>query len=292
MFDLHLHTNLSDGASSIEELIELANNAELRFMSITDHNHALAFQSENLPKLQNFKGRILTGCEIATSFKGSIIEILGYGIKPEIINSWYKEFFSEENLVKKENFLFDKLKKLCYKENVKLEQELNLGEIKKGCSKRTIYESLIKFDENKEALGINSYREFFRQVLSNPKHPLFLNEGETYPELKAVVNLIHEAGGKAFLAHPFEYGFENKLEAIEEIIKLCPLDGIEVFHPSAAVYECSKLESFCKDYSLYISGGSDFHSFKRNTRVGLSSGNKTLDDELILPWIKENMLIK
>lgn len=292
MFDLHLHTNLSDGACSIEELIELTNKAELGFMSITDHNHALAFDSENSPRLQSFKGHIVTGCEIATSFKGTIIEILGYGIKPEIINSWYKEFFSEENLIKKENFLFDKLKKLCYKENIILEEGLTLGEIKKGCSKKTIYESLIKFDENKEALSVNSYREFFRLVLSNPKHPLFLNEGETYPELKAAVNLIHEAGGKAFLAHPYEYGFENTLEVIEEIIKLCPLDGIEVFHPSAVVEECCKLESFCKDHSLYISGGSDFHSFKKNIRVGLSSGNKTLDDELILPWIIENMLIK
>jgi predicted metal-dependent phosphoesterase TrpH len=287
-----MHTSLSDGACEVEELIELANNAKLSYMSITDHNHALAFQGENLPKLQSFKGHILTGCEIATSYKGNIIEILGYGIKPEKINSWYKEFFSEENLIKKENFLFDKLKKLCYKENIRLEEELNLGEIKKGCSKKTIYESLMKFDKNKEALRVNSYREFFRHVLSNPKHPLFLNEAETYPELKAAVNLIHAAGGKAFLAHPFEYGFENTLEAIEEITKLSPLDGIEVFHPSAAVDECCKLESFCKHHSLYISGGSDFHSFKRNTRVGLSSGNKTLNDELILPWIKENMLIK
>lgn len=292
MIDLHLHTLLSDGACTIEEVLELANKAKLTYISITDHNHALVYENENLSKLDYFKGHILLGCEIATSYQGVIIEILGYGVNAPIINAWYRDAYSDENLIKNETLLFNKLKKICITENLKLDDNLTLGEIKKGCSKKTIYESLIKFKENMDALDIKSYRDFFRLMLSNPKHPLFLNEAETYPLLNNVVDLIHHAGGKAFLAHPFEYGFDNTLETVEKIIKLSPLDGIECFHPSATIENSDKLVNFCGEQSLYISGGSDFHNFKRNTRVGLSSGNKPICDEVILPWIKENMLIK
>lgn len=292
MIDLHIHTSLSDGACSIEEVLELANKCSLNYISITDHNHALAFENENLPKFAAFKGHVLTGCEIATSYNGFIIEILGYGVKPEIINSWYRDFYSDENLKKNEIWLFNKLKNLCMKENLKLENNLALDEIKKGCSKKIIYNSLIKFKENMEALQVQNYHDFFRNMLSNPKHPLFLNEAKTYPMLNDIVNLIHFAQGKAFLAHPFEYGFDNTLQTVEEIVKLAALDGIECFHPSAIIENKNKLINFAKKHNLYVSGGSDFHNFKRNTRIGVSSGNQSINDELIFNWIEKNMLIK
>lgn len=292
MIDLHMHTSLSDGACSIEEVLKLAAKIKLNYISITDHNHALAYDKQNLSRLDGFDGHILTGCEIATSYEGFIIEILGYGVNPKIINSWNQEFYSDENLEKKENQLFNKLKKLCIKENLKLEDNLELVEIKKGCSKKKIYESLIKFKQNVSILELGSYHDFFRLVLSNPKHPLFLNEAETYPQLKDTIDLINIAGGKAFLAHPFEYGFDNTMKTVEKISMQFSLDGIECFHPSAAISNSNILSNFCRTHCLYISGGSDFHNFKRNTRVGFSSGNQPIDDEVILPWVKENMLIK
>ncbi|QCX34326.1 PHP domain-containing protein [Caloramator sp. E03] len=292
MIDLHIHTSLSDGAFSIDEIIEFVNKLDITYISITDHNHALAYEKQNLSKLNNFKSHIITGCEIATSYEGYIIEILGYGVKPDIINSWYRDFYSDENLKKNEIWLFNKLKKLCIKENLKIEDDISLGEIKKGCSKRVIYKSLIKFKENLDVMGTKSYHDFLRLMLYNPKHSLFLNEAETYPSLKDVVDLIHHAKGLAFLAHPFEYAFDNTFEIIENILKLVSLDGIECFHPSATVENSHELECFCKGHSLYISGGSDFHNFKRNIGIGLSSNNLPINDELIIPWLKENMLIK
>lgn len=290
MIDLHIHTSLSDGACSIEEVIGFAEECKLTYISITDHNHALAY--ENLSRLAGFSGHIIPGCEIATSYRGFIIEILGYGIDPHIINSWYRDFYSDNNLKRNEILLFNRLKQLCIKENLRLDDDIALGEIKKGCSKKTIYENIAKFKENMDALKVNSYHDFFRFMLSNPKHPLFLNEAETYLSLKDVVDLIHNAGGRAYLAHPFEYGFDDAIKAAEDVVKLVPLDGIECFHPSASIENADELMSFCKCHSLYMSGGSDFHSFKRNTKIGFSSGNQPVCDELIMPWIEETFLIK
>ena len=42
---------------------------------------------------------------------------------------------------------------------------------------------------------------------------------------KSKYDNIHNAGGKAFLAHPFEYKFENTIQFIDEIKKR--LEGLD-----------------------------------------------------------------
>lgn len=48
-----------------------------------------------------------------------------------------------------------------------------------------------------------------------------------------VVDVIHKSGALAFLAHPFEYRFDDTIGFINNLRKNVSLDGIECFHPSA-----------------------------------------------------------
>lgn len=48
-----------------------------------------------------------------------------------------------------------------------------------------------------------------------------------------VVDIIHKSGALAFLAHPFEYRFDDTIGFINNLRKNVSLDGIECFHPSA-----------------------------------------------------------
>lgn len=59
--DLHSHTNHSDGAYSIEELIAAAKEEELQFLAVTDHNTMTAFT-----ELNQIDFCILKGTEITT----------------------------------------------------------------------------------------------------------------------------------------------------------------------------------------------------------------------------------
>jgi len=74
-FDIHIHSDYSDGANSVEEIIEYARGIGLDGIAITDHNtiqgslKALEFGSENF--------RIIPGIEISAR-EGHII---GLGIK-------------------------------------------------------------------------------------------------------------------------------------------------------------------------------------------------------------------
>lgn len=107
------------------------------------------------------------------------------------------------------------------------------------------------------------------------------------PNYKDVINIIHEAGGLAFLAHPFEYRFNDTIDFIEKLRKQKELDGIECFHPSASEKEMNMLLEYARKNNLYISGGSDYHGKKKpDVEIAIGKGNLSIGEEYIREWIK------
>ncbi|SCI72632.1 Histidinol phosphatase and related hydrolases of the PHP family [uncultured Clostridium sp.] len=284
MIDLHLHTNLSDGDLSPSELISQINIRDITYVSVTDHNHSLFY--DELKYIGNLiKPKLITGCEIATSYNRTIIEILGYNVDVNKINSWYKKFYSQENLIKNEIFLFNTLLDLCKKNNLKITEDISLSNIIKGCSKKIIYQDLIKHESNNSKFDLSSYKAFFRKELSNPESKLFLNEALTYPSLEDVIELIHNSDGLTFLAHPFEYNIKNLDSLIYHLTNKNYINGIECFHPSATTNNSKFLLDYCKIYNIFSSAGSDFHSFKKSHSLGVSI-NDSLVNSSQFSWLK------
>ena len=122
--------------------------------------------------------------------------------------------------------------------------------------------------------------------MSNPDSPFFINEGDTYLSFDETIDLIHRAGGKAFLAHIFEYDAFRKNHYIDEVKD--KLDGMECFHPSIPMRESVKLFHYCEENELYVSGGSDFHKPERHIPMGVH-----LDETLLcssrFDWIPESL---
>ncbi len=261
MWDLHMHTTLSDGELSVQELCDYLASEKIKLFSISDHNHALAYE-KTLPTAIPY----ITGAELATSYKGKIVEIHGYLNDPQVINQWYRDFYSDANLDKNEHILFDRIQAVAEHVGLKYSKDLKMPVIKKGISKKTMYQDLI--DQNPILLEtFPTYRCFFRQGLSEPKSPFFIDEGTTYPTRQEVIDLIHQAGGKAIMAHPYEYKFSDTMGELEVLRK--ELDGFESFHPSATYREGLGVVDFCNEFGLMTSGGSDFHKFSKRVRVGV-----------------------
>ena len=66
MIDLHTHTLFSDGTSTLEELLQEAENKQLEVLSITDHDTVK--EHLELRKINNpFTGQIIPGIEITTT---------------------------------------------------------------------------------------------------------------------------------------------------------------------------------------------------------------------------------
>ena len=93
MIDLHCHSLFSDGDQMPNDLLRKANELKLNFFSITDHNNCFAY--EKMDK-KIFEGTVINGVELATSFEKNIIELLGYGVSIEVINTWNREYIRKE----------------------------------------------------------------------------------------------------------------------------------------------------------------------------------------------------
>ena len=121
----------------------------------------------------------------------------------------------------------------------------------------------------------------------NPDSEYYTGSDDTpKPQYKDVVDIIHKAGGLAFLAHPFEYRFDNTIEFIDKLREEKELDGIECFHPSANAENTKVLIEYARKNKLYISGGSDYHGTKKpDVEIGNGKGNLNIQKEIVEEWI-------
>jgi predicted metal-dependent phosphoesterase TrpH len=290
MIDLHMHTNYSDGTDTVKELLCNANKAKLEIISITDHNTCKAYEElRNLNISELFKGQIIIGCEFTTSFDSRLIEVLGYGFNFTIINEYLNKFYTPELINQRTTIIYERL--ISKINNLGLKCYLNDIREKKFANEffeRGIYEELIKHDENINILKediFSSFSDFFRKGLTNPNSQLFLNHSEFKPPLKEIINLLHEAGGIVFLAHSYQYGFENFEFILDKIYNENNFDGIECFYTTFSKKQSKYLVDFAKNRGLLISGGSDYHGEnKKNHELGCGSGNLNIDKSIISNW--------
>lgn len=92
MIDIHSHTTYSDGSFSVEKLLSEAEKLNLSLLSITDHNTVQAYYELQNPNIRDkFKGKIIPGVEITTTYKGETIEVLGYGFDLELMQQFFRK---------------------------------------------------------------------------------------------------------------------------------------------------------------------------------------------------------
>jgi len=241
--DLHVHTNFSDGLYSPEEVVELAKDREYDIISITDHDNIDGFLQVK-DYARTLEIGLIPGVEISTLERGRDVHILAYN-------------FDIEN--KK---LLDLLKKIYDSRYSRAEQ------IIEKMNERNIY---IDIEKVKSFAGRNNYlgrphicRALIEAGYCNDKYEAFdLYLGEhcfAYvpkfaPSAKEAIEVIHDAGGIAILAHPYTLGDDSM---IDDIISY-GVDGMEVFYAKSndeTIYHYSEI---AKDHGLIRTGGSDFH---------------------------------
>ena len=97
MVDLHMHTKNSDGTDNVKNLLKLCEEKKIEIISITDHDTCKSYvDMQKLDWRNIYSGKIIPGCEITTSYKGRIVEILGYGVEPEVINEYMLNYYTHK----------------------------------------------------------------------------------------------------------------------------------------------------------------------------------------------------
>ncbi len=288
MIDLHIHTTYSYGTYSVKEILKEAQEKKLEVISITDHDNVKAYKEIGKIDVNNFySGKIITGCEFKCVLPeyNLPIEILGYEFEVSIV----EKFLDSHNNMEKQSKYLEHLKSvgkrigLTFDENIKVNLE------------RAEYASLIfereinKYEKNKQILlenGINITTNFYRDAQSNKNSIFYIDEKNDYVQPDEIIDLIHKAGGKSFLAHPYIYRVNNVLEMAQTLINNYNIDGLECYYSLFTQQQTNDLVELCKKNKLYRSGGTDFHGDnKPNIQLGNGIGNLNVRIENVQEWL-------
>lgn len=263
VIDLHIHSEYSDGTDSIEEILAKAKSLALNQISITDHNTLDG--SIVASKIANIN--YVVGTELSVGYNGSEVHLLAYF--PNGSATEYKNV----NFVIKTGEVYKKLAIMEMIENlnemgydIKIKE---LSEFTKGVINRVhICKALMKHGY------ISSVEEGFRNIIGD--------DCPAYVERKTVtiseaVQAIHDDGGIAVIAHPYEYDSLNIDKFLQDISSI--IDGIECLHPSANSEQSKHLIDLAKKYKLRITGGSDYHG---DNKPDIAMGMMNVPNDLII----------
>ncbi len=241
--DLHLHSSMSDGAISPEQVANKVKEAELMAFSLTDHDTTDGIKAAG--EVADSLGlKFIAGVEISCIFEGEDIHILGYGMD-----------ISDSNLVKTlELFRNERRGRFKKMLEVLCKYGLSMDDEAERVLKHISVPGRMHAADLLIAQGIvKSRREAFDKFLGHgrpaclPKYRMSMTEA---------VKLIRGAGGSPVLAHPGMY--TRPLEIVESALK-SGVVGIEAFHPSNNFSLEKRLVEIAEERGVLITGGSDSH---------------------------------
>lgn len=268
--DLHVHSCLSDGTMTPEEIIQEAEEKGIKCISITDHD---TISSQYIVNTYTGDIKIIPGIELSTEYNGLELHILGYFI--DIENKALKDAVKQLNVnrLNRVDEILNKLKTFDINiamEDLAITESLTIG-------RSHIANAMV----NKGYF--DNYKSAFTAYLVKGK-PAFVNGVKI--SYKEILKLIIDAGGIPVLAHPGQIYQKREIENIVRELRCYGLKGLEVYHPSHSCCEINNFYNLAVKYKLCITGGSDYHGRQSLHDTGL--GSYGINDILLNKLINMN----
>lgn len=247
--DLHSHTTASDGVLSPESLVLRAAEMRVNVLAITDHDSVsgLPAAREAIAR-HNLPLTLISGVEISTLWENHEIHIVGLNINDT--DSGLARFLQEqsERRQQRARLIAERLEK------AKIPGALAGAMLHAGDGEITRAHFARFLIDDKRAKTV---AEVFKKYLAKGK------TGYVPPQwctIKQAIDVIHQAGGQAVLAHPARYDLSAKwLKRLLAHFAECGGDAMEVAQCQQAPNERTQLAEYARQYGLLASQGSDFH---------------------------------
>jgi len=264
--DLHNHSYYSDGTLSPSEVVKLASVAECDLFSLTDHDTTDGIAEAQL-EANKLNLNLVNGVEISALWRNMAIHILGLGI--DINNDTLQAGLKHNQKLRKDRA--EKIALGLWRSGIKDALEKTQSFSKTDMLTRTHFaQMLISEGYCKDMKAV------FRRYLTGKKPGGVRVEWKNFDE---VVHLIHAAGGKALIAHPFRYRMTHtKIKTMLNDFKCVLGDGIEVVTGTSSDEEIKLGNQWAGRYNLLATCGSDFHGWP-NQRVQIGNLKDLPDPE-------------
>ena len=271
--DLHMHSKYSDdGQYDPIELLKMSKEAGLSYMAIADHNSVKGSRIA-LQHQQEYDITCVPAIEIDAVSQDVGYHILGYGI--DVHHPVFNEI--EENVIQQEKKASLRRRQLVLSLGIVFDEkriaELSPDGITTG---EAIAQAAMEYDKEKKhpllqpyyangARSDNPYVNFYWDFCAEGK-PAYVEI--KYPSVKAVVELLHQQGAIAIVAHP-GMNAKERPSCIKDLLSI-GVDGFEVY----SSYHTKEQQEFyyhlAKQHDLLMTCGSDFHGkTKPSVHIGM-----------------------
>lgn len=261
--DLHSHTNHSDGSDTPTSVVVMAHARGASAIAVTDHD-TVSGLSEARVAAEQAGIEFVNGIEISADYSPGTMHILGY-------------------------YIDDHSRALASKlEELKLARKRRNPEIADRLQSLGLE---ISYDEVASLAGNEVVgRPHFARLMVQRNYAVsiqdafdrFLAKGApAYVEKKRLapaeaIALIHDAGGVAVLAHPYQLKLSLLQEAEVLIGNLAALglDGIEALYSRHSPEERQAYAAIATRHGLIVTGGSDYHgTYKPDLDLVIGKGD-------------------
>ncbi len=255
-----MHSKYSDGSLSPVELVSRAKAANLKGISLTDHDTV-----DGIPVILEAANKnglyVIPGIELTTYYKNVEVHVLGYFLDytSKSLNAFLKQFRDDR---------YNRMKKMIAKIN-----EIGFD---------------VQFEEvQKLSHGKNLGRPHLARVLVNKGYVKDINEafekyigenGPAYVPRKRIssskgIELIRSAGGVPIIAHPLliknftiDFLFYAKSIGAQGFEVEYPYEVIKNVHINLAINNV--IRKYCTENNLIMTGGTDFHDPHESAPIG------------------------
>lgn len=259
-FDLHTHSNRSDGQHPPREVVRLARDAGLTGIALTDHD-SLEGYDEAVAAGGEYGVEIICGLELSTVYRGGSVHMLGLFLDPhdELLHEQLRKL--RDDRLDRAQRMVERLNELGVPVSWERVREIAQGE---SVGRPHIADAMIEagvvtkrddaFTKDWIAHGGRAYVE---------RHTLTPFEG---------VAVIRQAGGAPVLAHPIWTARQESVtpEEIEGLAE-AGLAGLEVDHPDHDAEAREYYGAMAARLDLVPTGASDWHGDEHGGMIGSES---------------------
>lgn len=247
--NLHFHTEHSDNMRSIETVVKRAKEEGYKGLGITDHDTITGWgEFEEICQQEGME--YILGAEFYGMAFGVSFHLVSYDFDPE--NERIKALLEDGK----------------EREQYKTRTRFNLA-LERGTIRGITWDEVVEYNKGinflyhahvsraMEAKGVLTPEEkkTFRQV--NFSKDVVIPPFRKAPDVKDVIEIVKEAGGVTFMAHP---SYQNREEYMKPMIEL-GVKGIELWHPSNQPAVYAEIEELIAKNNLYTGGGTDHHGW-------------------------------
>lgn len=273
-YDLHTHTVMSDGTTTIEENVRAALALGLEGLGVTDHDTTEPFVRARAAA-EGTDLDLVLGTEFSAEHEGSSVHVLGYWVDPDD-----RPLQDEMDRLRNERFrraqqIVEKFHGLGIEVSFARVQEL-AGEAPIG--RPHIAKAVVETGE------VGDMQEVFDRYLADGG-PAYVPKYAVDPV--AAVRLIRAAGGVAVVAHPGLYsararadGTRGMEDVVIEAMAAAGMAGIEADHPAHTEEEKAAFRDLAAALGLLVTAGSDFHGEAKDLALGEATTSREVVEQL------------